>query len=151
MTARLYQFATSPFCAKVRKILDYKGVDYEAVEVDYLQRGELLVASGQLMVPALTFENGETIVDSARIAARLEELFPNPTVFPPAGRGLHLAMARYLDSEIEDAAFRVALPDELEYYRMRGADRHALFRLIRERKSGAGFCDRMVAERDAHL
>ncbi|HUY38772.1 MAG TPA: glutathione S-transferase family protein [Candidatus Binataceae bacterium] len=151
MTARLYQFATSPFCAKVRKILDYKGVDYEAVEVDYLQRGELLVASGQIMVPALTFESGETIVDSARITARLEELFPNPTVFPPSWRGLHLAMARYIDSEIEDAAFRVALSDELEHYRMRGADRLALFRLIRERKYGAGFCDRMVAERDANL
>ena len=36
MKARLFQFHTSPFCAKVRKILDYKGVDYEIVEVDYL-------------------------------------------------------------------------------------------------------------------
>ena len=35
-THTLYQFATSPFCAKVRKILDFKGLDYRVVEVDYL-------------------------------------------------------------------------------------------------------------------
>ena len=60
---RLYQFATSPFCAKVRKILDFKGIDYEAVEVDYVERKELVIASGQMMVPALTLDNGETMVD----------------------------------------------------------------------------------------
>jgi len=27
MKATLYQFETSPFCSKVRKILDYKGLD----------------------------------------------------------------------------------------------------------------------------
>ena len=43
MTARLFQFHTSPFCAKVCKILDYKGIDYEIVEVDYLERKELLL------------------------------------------------------------------------------------------------------------
>ena len=151
MTAKLYQFASSPFCAKVRKILDFKGIDYEAVEVDYVERSELLLASGQIMVPALTLDNGETIVDSGKIAMRLEDLFPNPTIFPPAWRGLHLAMARYVESEIADAAFRVALPDELEFFRRRGSDRLALYRLIRERKYGAGFCDRVLTERAAGI
>ena len=53
MKATLYQFATSPFCSKVRKILDYKGFDYQVVEVDYVERKELIAASGQIMVPAL--------------------------------------------------------------------------------------------------
>ena len=143
MKARLFQFLTSPFCAKVRKILDYKGVDYEIIEVDYLERKELLTASGQIMVPALTMENGETIVDSERIAMRLEELYPEPTIFPPGQRGLHLALARYIDAAVEDALFRVAVPDELEYFRRQGAEREAMWRLIRERKYGEGFVDRM--------
>src|SRR5277367_4014349 len=121
MTARLFQFHTSPFCAKVRKILDYKGIDYEIVEVDYLERKELLTASGQIMVPALTLESGETIADSERIAMRLEEIYPEPTIFPPSQRGLHLALARYIDSAIEDALFRVAVPDELAHFRRQGA------------------------------
>ena len=146
MKARLFQFHTSPFCSKVRKILDYKGIDYEIVEVDYLERKELLAASGQISVPALTLEGGETIVDSERIAMRLEEVCPEPTIFPPGQRGIHLALARYIDSAVEDALFRIAVPDELEFFRRQGSDREALWRLIRERKYGAGFVDRMSRE-----
>lgn len=140
----LYQFSTSPFCAKVRKILDFKGVEYRIVEVDYLERGELLAASGQIMVPALTMTTGETIVDSDLIAARLDELYPTPTIFPPEWRGIHLALARYFDTELEDALFRAAIPDEIAHYARQGRDREAFFRLIRERKYGAGFCDDTV-------
>jgi len=150
MKARLFQFATSPFCAKVRKILDYKGTDYEVIEVDYLERKELLTASGQIYVPALTVDSGETIVDSDRIAMRLEEAYPEPTIFPPGQRGLHLALAHYIDSAVEDAIFRVAVPDELEYFRRMGAGHEAMWRLIRERKYGTGFVDRMGRERDAN-
>ena len=103
MAARLYQFLTSPFCAKVRKLLDFKDVDYEIVEVDYLERKELLIASGQLMVPVLTLASGETIVDSARIVRRLEELYPEPTVLPPSWSGMHQVLTDYIDTRLEGA------------------------------------------------
>ena len=45
MPAKLYQFLGSPFCSKVRKILDYKGVEYQVVEVDYVERKELMLAA----------------------------------------------------------------------------------------------------------
>lgn len=150
MKLRLYQFASSPFCAKVRKILDYKGTDYEIVEVDYLERGDLLRVSGQVMVPALSFADGETMTGSDRIAERLEELYPDLAVFPPQWRGIHIALARYFDTELEDLLFRAALPDELAYYARRSPAHEAFFRLIRDRKYGAGFCERMVAEADAN-
>ena len=63
------------------------------IEVDYLERKELIVASGQVMVPALTLETGETIVDSDRIVVRLDQLYPEPTIFPSEWRGVHLALA----------------------------------------------------------
>jgi glutathione S-transferase len=151
MKARLFQFATSPFCAKVRKLLEYKGVDYELVEVDYLERKELLLASGQIMVPALTLENGETVVDSARIAIRLEELSPQPTIFPPGQRGLHILLARYIDGPLEDEIFPASIPDELAYFRSQGPDREAMWRLIRERKYGAGFVERALREHQEML
>jgi glutathione S-transferase len=150
MAAKLYQFLGSPFCAKARKLLAFKGVDFEVVEVDYLERKELVLASGQVMVPALTLESGETIVDSARIAMRLEELFPEPTIFPAGWRGIHIALADYIDNNLEDAVYAVALADELAHYTKQGADRAALWRLIRERKYGAGFVDRTIANRDAN-
>jgi glutathione S-transferase len=148
---RLYQFATSPFCAKVRKILDFKGIDYETVEVDYVERKELVMASGQMMVPALTLDNGKTLVDSERIAMALEEQHPEPTLFPRAWHGVHLALARYFDTELEEALFRAAVPYELAYYRRQGADREALWRLIRERKYGARFVEQMISGHSANL
>ncbi len=151
MAARLYQFLGSPYCAKVRKILDFKAVDYELVEVDYLERRELLAASGQIMVPALTLDSGETIADSARIADRLEELYPEPTLLPPGWRGMHRAMAEYIDTALVEVMFRAAIPDKAAYYRGQGKDREALWRLIRERKYGAGFVDRMIAEHAAQM
>ena len=151
MTAMLYQFAGSPYCAKVRKILDFKGIEYEIIEVDYLERKELLAASGQLTVPALTLDGGETIVDSARIAARLEALQPEPTILPAGWRGMHRMLAGFIDNQLEDALFRAAIPDELAYWRERGNDRAALWRLIRERRYGAGFVDRMIAGHQVEL
>lgn len=150
MKARLYQFIASPFCAKVRKLLEYKGVEAEVVEVDYLERKELLAASGQIMVPALTLESGETVVDSHRIAMRLEELCPDPTIFPPGQRGLHLALARHIETEPGAVLLRAALPGKLAHYRRQGQDREAFFRLIRDRRYGAGFCERMVTEKEAN-
>ena len=150
MAAKLYQFLGSPFCAKVRKILAFKGVEFEAIEVDYLERKELLIASGQITVPAVTLDNGETIVDSARIAMRLEELYPEPTIFPAGWRGMHLALADYIDNRLEDSIYPVALADELAYYSRQGADRGALWRFIRERKYGKGFVDRTIADEKAN-
>lgn len=160
MKATLYQFMTSPFCSKVRKILDYKGLDYQIVEVDYVERKELIAASGQIMVPALRLEGVpgggegtavETIVDSDRIAMRLEELCPEPTVLPARSRGLHLALTRYIDSGVEEALFFAAVPDEEKYFARQGADRLAMFRFIRDRKYGVGFCDRMEREHEVNM
>jgi glutathione S-transferase len=150
MAAKLYQFLGSPFCAKVRKLLEFKGVEFEVVEVDYLERKELLIASGQMTVPAVTFANGETIVDSARIAQRLEEMYPEPTIFPPGWRGLHVTLGDYIDNRLEDAVYPAAIADELAYYGSQGTDRAALWRLIRERKYGAGFVDRVMADETAN-
>jgi glutathione S-transferase len=158
MKATLYQFVTSPFCSKVRKILDYKGLDYQIVEVDYVERKELIAASGQIMVPALRLEDVagevgrvETVVDSDRIAMRLEELCPEPTILPPRSRGLHLALTRYIDAEVEEALFCAAVPDEVEYFARQGADHVALFRFIRDRKYGARFCERMERDRETNF
>jgi glutathione S-transferase len=148
---RLYQFVPSPFCAKVRKILDFKGIDYEPVEVDYVERNELVIVSGQMMVPALALDNGEVVIDSERIALAVEQQCPEPTLFPPAWGGVHLGLARYFETGLEDALFRAAVPDELAYYRCLGADHEALWRFIRERKYGPGFVEQMLREHAANV
>jgi glutathione S-transferase len=158
MKSRLFQFHPSPSCAKIRKILEFKGLEYEVVEVDYLDRAELLSISGQIMVPALQLSAGEVAVDSGEVAVdsgwivtRLEALFPEPAVLPAISRGLHLALTRYFEGELGAVLLRVAMPDLVEFYRGQGAQQLALFRLVYDGKYGAGFCERMAAERDANL
>jgi glutathione S-transferase len=150
MKARLYQFNYSPPCAKVRKLLHYKGIDFEPIEVDYLERKELMVASGQIKTPALTMPDGEALVGSSRIALRLEELHPNPTILPDDMRGIHLALTNHIESAVKDAILRLAVPDMAEYWRRRGADRLAMWKYARDRRYGEGFCDRMAGEIDAN-
>src|SRR5579885_1177269 len=151
MNPRLFQLYPDPHCAKVRKLLEFKGISYEVVELNYLDRGELLAASGRIEVPALELPGGEVAAGSDWIVTRLEALFPDPTVLPPRSRGLHLTLARYFESGLGDVLMRAAMPELLEYYRRQGEQTLAFFRMVQDGRHGAGFCDRMAAEREANL
>lgn len=80
----LFEFQASPFCAKVRKVLDYKKVPYEAVEIDFLRRAQPKALSGQGKVPVI--KDGDKVVfDSTTISLYLEEKYPDPPVLPKDG------------------------------------------------------------------
>ncbi len=151
MKTRLFQFHPSPLCAKVRKILEFKGLAYEALEVDYLDRAELLAVSGQIMVPVLELQSGEVLFDSTLIVTRLEALYPEPAVLPPLSRGLHVALTRYLEGAPAEVLMRAAIPDLMDFYARQGDQQLAFFKLMHERRHSAGFCDRMAAERESNL
>jgi glutathione S-transferase len=81
MAYRLYDFPASPFCIKIRAILDYKGVPFERISVV----GPALVAlrrrGGIGKVPALEMD-GRLICDSTDIAYALERRHPSPPILP---------------------------------------------------------------------
>ncbi len=86
----LHQWEISPFCGKVRRILDFKGLDYQIKEYN----GWRVLAAGRLSpagkLPVLEYD-GELIQDSSCIAAFLEARHPEPPLFPKGGRDAHLA------------------------------------------------------------
>ena len=94
MERLLYQFTLSPYCIKVRRILEYKGIPFRTVEVNPFARGEVMRLSGQKRVPVLV-ERGEgggpdvVTADSTAIAERLDRLHPEPRLYPEdtAARG----------------------------------------------------------------
>jgi glutathione S-transferase len=98
---RLFDWAPSPFCLKVRAILDYKGVPYERVRVlgrailDVRRRGRI----GK--VPALEID-GALLVDSTNIALELERRFPTPAILPgePRQRALCMALEDWADEAV---------------------------------------------------
>lgn len=76
-----------PFSTNVERValaLAHKGIDAEAVEVRPDSRGEVKRVSGQDLVPVADFD-GEVVADSTAILRRLEELHPDPPLWPAPG------------------------------------------------------------------
>jgi glutathione S-transferase len=83
MPAKLYVVHGSHPCATAQRALDMKAVPYKVVELlppmhAALQR----LRFGSRTVPGLTLESGEKISGSRAIMRRLEELAPEPSLFP---------------------------------------------------------------------
>lgn len=98
----LYQFELSHFCEKVRLILDYKGLDYQKVEVTPgIGQWELFRLSGQRQVPVI--KDGDTVVaDSTEIAFYLDRKYPERPLVPvdPLQRGQCLLVEEWADESI---------------------------------------------------
>jgi glutathione S-transferase len=128
---KLYQFAYSPYAAKVRKYLELQRRTYEIVEVPYMDRNEVAQLSGQIVLPVLV--DGSTVVaDSARITAYLDG---------PTRDATAVVYEAWADSIFEDVAFRLASPPvENKIAELNGGreDARAMYRFIKERKFGTG-------------
>ncbi|MFN8577439.1 MAG: glutathione S-transferase family protein [Candidatus Sericytochromatia bacterium] len=79
-TVLLLQYTYSPYCMKVAKYLDYKGIPYRAVNLlPAIQKGFVSEFSGQKKVPVVKYK-GKIINDSTMIIKYFEEIFPEPTL-----------------------------------------------------------------------
>ena len=97
---RFYDWPYSPFCMKVRLILDYKGVEYEAVNP--LRHFGAIRRRGRIgKVPAMEID-GELIADSTDIAYALDARFPDPPLLPQSRRerGLCHALEDWADESL---------------------------------------------------
>jgi glutathione S-transferase len=74
-----YDWPYSPFCMKVRAILDHKSVPYRSIN-PLAARGKLR-RRGTGKVPAVEIE-GAFVTDSTDIAYALDERFPDPPLLP---------------------------------------------------------------------
>ena len=79
---RLYHSPLSPFCRKVRLCLAEKRVDVELIEEKYWEKSaEFLRRNPAGKVPILSIE-GKTFTESTAICEYLEDLYPEPALFP---------------------------------------------------------------------
>lgn len=70
---KLYQFATCPYCEKVRQKLAELGVEYEKVEVDRANKPDIVKNLGGT-VPVID-DNGMIMNESADIVKYLDEKY----------------------------------------------------------------------------
>lgn len=94
-----YDWPHSPFCMKVRAILDYKGADYRPVNP--LAARAKLVKRGTGKVPAIEI-GGAFVTDSTNIAHALEERYPDPPLLPSdqRDRGICHAIEDWADESL---------------------------------------------------
>lgn len=115
MAIKLFQSQTSMFCEKVRIVLAMKKVPYEIVDVRKDDRKSLIEYTGQRKVPSMDY-NGESVIDSTVISARLEQDYPNASIYPEgaANKGLCLALEDWSDEVLihaNHAMRRAETPD----------------------------------------
>ncbi|MEK7434754.1 MAG: glutathione S-transferase family protein [Cyanobacteriota bacterium] len=76
-----FQRDYSPYCVKVKKIMDYKGIPYKNIDIlPMLNKKFLEEVSGQNLVPVIKYKE-EVISDSTRIALFLEKVKVEPSLF----------------------------------------------------------------------
>jgi glutathione S-transferase len=92
MAIRMFDWGPSPFCLKVRAILDYKGLAYDRMNVLGPPMIELWRRGRIGKVPALDID-GQLVCDSTDIAYALEQRHPEPAVLPASARDRALCHA----------------------------------------------------------
>jgi glutathione S-transferase len=141
---KLYQFAYSPYAAKVRKVLELKRLAHECIEVPYLDRQDVVRLTHQVVVPVLV-DGDRAIYDSPAITAYLDDRY-SPSLRP----GVAAAIESWADTTLEDVAFRIASPAvEPKVAALNGGrdDARAMYRFVKERKFGAGCIDAWARDR----
>ncbi len=85
----LHQLEISPFCDKVRRVLAFKGLDFEIHDVPMANLASLQKMAPPGKVPILEVD-GSILHDSSDICRALDELVPDPPLFPadPTARAL---------------------------------------------------------------
>ena len=109
MRARLYVVHGSHPCATVERALQLKGIPYRKVELPPALHAPIQrVLFGRRTVPGLRLD-GERISGSRAIVARLEELRPEPPLFPadPEARARVQEVERWGDETFQPVARRV--------------------------------------------
>ncbi len=110
MPTKLYVVHGSHPCAAVEKALELKGMAYKKVEwppPTHVVAQRLLF--GGRTVPSIRFDDGEKVVGSRAIMARLEERVPEPALLPAdtARRDAVLEAERWGDDVLQPLARRV--------------------------------------------
>jgi len=77
----LHQWAISPFCGKVRRVLDHKGLAYEVENYNGLRGRKVAKLTPAGKLPVLDYD-GERLQDSSDIAAFLDAKHPTPALYP---------------------------------------------------------------------
>lgn len=140
MAIKLFNSQSSMFCEKVRVVFAMKNVPYEVVDVRKDERKSLLEYTNQRKVPTLNY-NGECVIDSTVISARLDKDYPQNSIYPdgPVNKGLCLALEDWSDEVLVHANHAMRRADTAEAKQKAEAEWDAHFNTLEQMYSGKKF------------
>lgn len=140
MAIRLFNSQTSMFCEKVRVVFALKKVPYDVVDVRKDERKSLIEYTGQRKVPSMNY-NGECVIDSTLISARLEKDHPADSIYPEgaANKGLCLALEDWSDEVLIHANHAIRRAETPEARQKAEAEWDAHFKILDLMYSGKKF------------
>jgi glutathione S-transferase len=140
MAIKLFNSQTSMFCEKVRVVFALKKVPYEVIDVRADERKSLLAYTNQRKVPTLNY-NGECVIDSTVISARLEKDHPQNSIYPDGAnnKGLCLAIEDWSDEVLVHANHAMRRADTAEAKQKAEAEWATLFHTLDEIYAGKQF------------
>ena len=140
MAIKLFNSQTSMFCEKVRMVFALKKVPYEVIDVRADERKSLLEYTNQRKVPTLNY-NGECVIDSTLISARLEKDYPQNSIYPDgaANKGLCLALEDWSDEVLIHANHAMRRADNPEAKQKAQAEWESHFKTLDQMYAGKKF------------
>ena len=112
----LHNNPRSMFSEKVRRVLAFKGLDWTDIEVPGLPPKSFLtpLTGGYRRMPVLQI-GADIYCDSALIVRKLEEIAPDPTVFPASSAGTAEMIADWVDHRVAMWSIISVFPDFLPH------------------------------------
>ena len=97
----LHHYPTSPFSEKIRLVLGYKQLAWKSVVIpSIMPKPDVLALTGGYRKTPFMQIGADVYCDSALICEVLEQLRPEPALYPTANRGLARLLAQWADSTL---------------------------------------------------
>jgi glutathione S-transferase len=159
----LHHYPTSPFSEKIRLMLGFKRLAWKSVLIpSIMPKPDVVALTGGYRKTPFLQVGADIYCDSALIADVLEQVQPEPTLYPPHLRGVSRVFAQWADSTLFWAAMAYNLQPKgaaqmfanapPEAARAFGEDRKAMsVNMIRLRPGDATSAYRSYLRRIAHM
>lgn len=138
----LIQFPWSSFCLVQRRILDYAGVRFKAINIPIMDRSLVWRLTRQRYYNVPVLRDGRTIVfetdpNSQVIAKYIDGKF-QLNLFPTSFRGVDRLLWRVIENDVEDPCFKL---NDIYWEELVPKSERLAFLRHKERKFGRGCID----------
>ena len=148
----LIQFPWSPFCIVQRRILEFSGAPFKINNIPNQDRSLVWKLTKERYYGVPIIKDGKNVVfelnDDTQVIAKYLDEELGLGLFPPELEGVQSILWRYIENEIEGAAFRL---NDIYWKENVPAAEQLQFLRFKERKFGRGCIGQWYAQRDEWL